>query len=276
MKTYQYIILRYRHDAVTGEFANIGVVMLSEDRFLGARFCQKISRIKQFFANIQRTNFKQLMVYLQGKFDRISLEVADSIFPNELLTVCHKILPPDDSAYQWSEIRQGLASSPEQEIDYLYDRLVAQYEIRNSHKRRNDDDIWNSFSKPLREHQVAKYLVPKRLETEDYRWNFNHTFKNGCYHLYEPLAFDYEEPSQIAEKAIRWQGRGYALQTAEKHQFWFLVGDVEGESRKRAVDKALNLLNAIPAKVEIIREHEKEEFAKTLADLVSIHTKTES
>lgn len=196
MKTYEFLTLRYLHDAMTGEFINVGVVLRSEDGYLGAYFCPRFTRIKQLFGSLQRNNHKQLMGYLQRHFDKLAEETTDELSSMErsLESLAYGILPPDNSAYQWSEIKKGL------------------------------------------------------------------------YNIYEPLAFDYDDTSKIAEKAIRWNGRGNALANAAPHKFHFLVGDVEGDSRKRATEKALNLLNAIPSEVEIIREHEKESFADDFDD----------
>jgi len=271
MIAYEFLILRYLHDAITGEFINVGVVLLSKDRHLSSYFCPRFSRIKHLFGSLQSENHKHLMNYLQRRFEQISEEVTDELVPmrRSLESLAHGILPPDNSAYQWSELKQGLTSDPEQELNYLAARLVNHYENRGKSKRRNDEDVWSCFNKVLREKDVSRHLVEKMLETPDYRWPFPHAYKNGLYNLYEPLAFDYEDVASISEKAIRWNGRGHALLKAEPHKFWFLIGEVEGESRQRAVEKALNILNAIPGGVEFIREHEKESFADNLAAMIS-------
>ena len=56
MKKYDYIILKYCHDSITGEFVNVGVVLLSEDRYLGALFSSRYTRIKQLFSVVEKEN----------------------------------------------------------------------------------------------------------------------------------------------------------------------------------------------------------------------------
>lgn len=273
MTQYEFITLRYRHDAMTGEFINIGVLLLSNDRFLGGRFCSRFTRMKQLFGSLQKSNHKHLMSYLQRHFDRVSGEVVDELvtMQQSITELAHRVLPPDDSAYQWSEIKRGLTADPEQELNHLYKRLVTHYENRGEKTRRSDDDVWSSFNSVFREKQITRHLIPKKLETPDYAYNFDHAFKNGAYHLYEPLAFDYEDASKIAEKAVRWRGRGDALSSAEDHKFWFLVGEVDGDSRRRAVEKALNVITAIRGDVEIVREQEKASFAEDLSAMIKRH-----
>ncbi len=77
MKTnYSNITLRYLHDVVTGEFANIGVVLYSpEQRFLEARFTTSYERLNAIFLKIDHLHFRALMRYLANRFEEIAAEV---------------------------------------------------------------------------------------------------------------------------------------------------------------------------------------------------------
>jgi len=51
----QYALLRFRPFVETGEFANVGVVMLApEARFFGYRLLKRYGRITQFFHQLDR------------------------------------------------------------------------------------------------------------------------------------------------------------------------------------------------------------------------------
>lgn len=211
------------------------------------------------------------MGYLQRHFEKLSVEVADELTSMErsLESLAHGILPPDNSAYQWSGVKKGLTANPEEELKHLAARLVTHYEKNPKSHRRSDEEVWSSFNQVFREKKITRHLKETKLTTPNYDWTFQHSYKNGLYNIYEPLAFDYDDTSKIAEKAVRWSGRGNALSGAAPHKFYFLIGEAEGESRKRATEKALNLLNTIPGGVEIIREREKEAFAEKLASMIS-------
>ena len=63
--TYSNITLRYVHDVVTGEFANIGVVLYSpEQRFLEARFAVSYERLNAIFLKIDHLHYRALMRYM--------------------------------------------------------------------------------------------------------------------------------------------------------------------------------------------------------------------
>src|ERR1700677_5260851 len=81
MKTnYSTIILRYIHDVVTGEFANIGVVVYAPDqRFLEARFTTSYERLNAVFLKIDHLHFRALMRYMSNRFDEIAADIRDGL-----------------------------------------------------------------------------------------------------------------------------------------------------------------------------------------------------
>lgn len=275
MKPFQFLTLRYLHDAITGEFANLGVVVYVPGEFLGARFNSRTGRLRAIFGQVEKSHLKSLLGYLDHRIQVLSAEIPGTLVerhPN-LQELANSILPADDSAVQWSPVHNGLTRNPQEDLDRLFARLVTHYEgLRRSHHR-TDQDVWKAFSGPLKEKQVLEKLTEKKLVAKDFEHTFEHAWKNGVWNLYEPLAFDYEDPAGIQEKAGRWLGRGVALNDAnEAHKFWFLVGEPETDKLKLATEKALNLLHKIgPGKVEIVREHDREAFSLELAEQVRQH-----
>ena len=80
MKTnYSTLILRYVHDVVTGEFANIGVVLYAPDqRFLEARFATSYERLNAIFLKIDHLHFRALMRYMTNRFEELGAEIENS------------------------------------------------------------------------------------------------------------------------------------------------------------------------------------------------------
>jgi hypothetical protein len=278
MKTFQFLTLRYLHDAITGEFVNLGVALYVPGEFLGARFNSRTARLRAIFGQVEKPHLKSLLGYIDRRFQSLAAEIPETLIERhpKLQELANSILPADDSAVQWSAVQGGLTRNPEEELERLFARLVTHYEDRADKRHRTDLDVWRVFSQPLREKRVLDKLTEKTLVAKDFEHTFEHAWKNGVWNLYEPLAFDYEDASGIQEKAGRWLGRGVALgDAAEDHKFWFLVGEPEDEKLKRATEKALNLLHKIgPGRVEIVREHEREAFSADLATQVLRHDST--
>jgi len=74
--------------------------------------------------------------------------------------------------------------------------------------------------------KTAKKLSSKRIETEDYQYEFRFGWQNSIWHLDEPVSFDLLDPNSIREKAVRWYGRsGRASRSPEKFKIHFLLGE---------------------------------------------------
>ena len=103
---YSFITLRYIHDVVTGEFANVGVVVYAADqRYLEARFTSSYERLNAFFVNVDHATYRNLIRYLSSRFAELASEVREglNLLPIQGLDeLVRRVLPADDSSLQWS------------------------------------------------------------------------------------------------------------------------------------------------------------------------------
>ncbi|MBI3415193.1 MAG: DUF3037 domain-containing protein [Verrucomicrobia bacterium] len=125
------VTLRYVHDVVTGEFANIGVVLYApKQRFLKARFTTSHGRLDAMFLKIDRLHFSALMRCLANGFDDMGTQIQNSATApplNSLSEMVNGILPPDDSSLQWSEQGGGFTDDSEKTLNELFNRFVERY-----------------------------------------------------------------------------------------------------------------------------------------------------
>lgn len=272
--TYSTITLRYLHDVVTGEFANIGVVLYApEQRYLEARFTTSYGRLNAIFLKIDHRHYRALMRYLAKRFDEIAADIRDGLqVPpvTGLREMVRQVLPPDDSSLQWSEQGGGFTENPAATLDALFKRLVERYVAGAEPVSRSDEDIAKPFKTRLG--QAAMKLAEKKIETKDYQYDFRFAWKNSIWHLYEPVSFDLVDPNSIREKANRWLGRGVALQDArEKFKIHFLLGEPKRDETKEAFQNAIHLLSKIPGQKELVRESQLENFAEQVAEEIGSH-----
>jgi Protein of unknown function (DUF3037) len=279
MKTnYSTIILRYVHDVVTGEFANIGVVLYAPDqRFLEARFATSYERLNAIFLKIDHLHFRALMRYMTNRFEELSGELRDGLHAqpvNALSEMVKQVLPPDDSSLQWSQQGGGITDDPARVLGELYKRMVERFIAGATQISRSDEEIVKPFKAKLG--KVATKLSEKTIETKDYQYDFNLAWKNNIWHLYEPVSFDLVDPNSIREKANRWLGRGVALNDArEKFKIHFILGEPRQPGTKEAFENALHLLQKIPGQKELVREGEMEGFAEHVAEEIVSHDAAE-
>ena len=276
MKTaYTFVTLRYVHDVVTGEFANVGVVLYAPaERYLEARFSSSYERLNALFVKIDQANYRNLIRYLGNRFVematevRIGLNLAPVQGIDELV---RRVLPPDDSSLQWSAISGGFSSNLGETVAQLYARMVMRYARGEEADSRTDEDIARPFKAQLK--QAAQKLHKKRIETKDYQYDFQFAWKNSMWHLYEPVSFDLISPSSIVEKANNWLGRGVALNdSAEPFRIHFILGEPKRSENQDAFVRACHLLERIPAQKELVREYELESFAESVAAEIISHS----
>ena len=105
MKTaYSFVTLRYVHDVVTGEFANVGVVLYAPgERYLEARFTSSYERLNALFVKIDHANYRNLIRYLSNRFGELAAELREALtlIPVQGIDeLARRVLPPDDSSLQ--------------------------------------------------------------------------------------------------------------------------------------------------------------------------------
>jgi hypothetical protein len=272
--TYSTITLRYLHDVVTGEFANIGVVLYSaEQRYLEARFTTSYERLNAIFLKIDHLHYRALMRYLANRFDEIAADIRDGLHVppvTALKEMVRQVLPPDDSSLQWSEQGGGFTEDLAKTMDELFKRQVERYIAGAEQVSRTDDEIVKPFKARLG--RVAEKLAEKKIETKDYQYDFRFAWKNDIWHLYEPVSFDLVDPNSIREKANRWLGRGMALHDArEEFKIHFILGEPRQDGTKTAFENALHLLQKIPGQKQLVRENEVEHFAEQVTKEIISH-----
>jgi len=275
MKTaYTFVTLRYVHDVVTGEFANVGLVVYApEERYLEARFTSSYERLNALFVKIDHANYRNLIRYLGNRFVELAAEVREglNLVPVQGIDeLVRRVLPPDDSSLQWSGAGGGFSANLGETVGQLYARMVERYTRNGEADSRSDEDIAKPFKAQLK--KAAEKLREKRIEGKDYQYDFQYAWQNSMWHLYEPVSFDLMNPSSIVEKANNWLGRGVALSDSpERFKIHFILGEPKRSENQEAFVRACHLLEKIPAQKDLVRENELESFAELVAAEIAGH-----
>jgi hypothetical protein len=273
---YSFSVLRYVHDPVTQEFVNIGVALYSKElRYLNARCEINYGRITKTFGNIDGNRFRQATRYIQDRLQSIGEDLSASLpFDSgaKLERLLALVLPPDDSAFQFSPVGAGISPDLDATLKEIFTRFVEMYSSPLDSPHRDDDEVWKVYRGPLERREVIPYLYPKKIISPNYDYEFKHSWKNAKWHVCEPVSFDLLEPTSILDKANRWLGRATSLaDSSEKFKMYILLGEPQSSSLKSAFVKAQNILHKMPGEKELIRESEAEVFAEDLADQIKAH-----
>jgi Protein of unknown function (DUF3037) len=275
---YTYIILRYVHDVMTGEFVNVGVVMhVPTQRRVLAKTRTTMGRIRGVFPDLDRNAFSSSMQSVQRSFRDFAKENAKvSLFVSDgdAATFARKAVPADDSSLQWSPVGSGLTSEIDRTFDRLYDRFVSRYDTPSRH-RRTDDDVWRPVLQKLEEKNLASLLQEKVIAGPVDDVLFKHAWKNGSWHVYEPVSFDLADADGIKVKAREWLGHLAAVVTdgknVEPFKPHFIVGAPRDEELRQAYKSALAILRRVPNEPEIFEETQIDDLVAQIEQEVRLH-----
>lgn len=275
---YIFSVLRFIYDPLTLEFVNVGIVVYSpETKLLQAHCTQHYSRISKLFVSFDGVRLRQTLRFIQDQINDIGREMGTRLQfhpPSSMHEILNSVLPSDDSSLQFAKGGVGITDDINSTVQALFSRYVERYTANQDSTARDDDDVWKSFRTSFDRKNITPNLVPKRIVAKDYDYEFQRAWKNGSWHLYEPISFDLLDVSSIKEKANRWVGRAMSLEDSrDPFKLFLLLGSPSDERLRRAYKEAENLLHKMPVPHEFVEESESEAFAADVAAEMATHSR---
>ena len=271
---YSYTVLRYVHDVTTGEFINVGVALYAPGmRYANATFRSTTKRLRSIFPSLGTDVFKTLMRTVQSRFEQLHDEIDGQLelrHYSSVMDLAQSVIGTDDSSLQWAPMGSGLTSDPATTLERLYERFVMKHEDATTVHRRNDDQVWQHFSRELQQQQVLKHFQPKTFTTPDDEIKFDRAWKNGVWHCLAPVSFDLASPESIREKAHKWLGQLASI-GSDDLKLYFLVGEPSQVELRPVYRSALNILQKAPMDVEVFSEMDASDLSRRLAAQVAKH-----
>ena len=266
---YTYTILRYVHDVTTGEFVNVGVVMhLPREGRLLAKVLPTTGQMRRVFPDLDRAAFTFAMRTAQRGLYRIAKRINLFRSEGDASYYASQALPTDDSSLQWSPLGSGLTNDAEKTFARLYERFVPRYDTPSTH-RRTDDDVWRPVKERLAQRNLLSRLQEKTIRGEVDQIVFKHAWRNGGWHVYEPVSFDLADAEGIKSKARSWLGHlSPVADDVEPFKPHFIVGAPATDGLEDAYRSALAILRKAPNHPEIYEESEVDDFVAKIEDEV--------
>lgn len=279
--SYHYSIIRYYHDAKTSEFLNIGLALYApEFNYFRTLITTRYQRLTDTFYNADGEAYRAYIIKLQRRFDALSKDIENQqlkLFDNKdfnIINLLRKYLRKD-SSFQYSNPANGITLASENALqttfDHLYNDYVEKYITKTGKTSRTEEEVWRGVYRPKIEKinsEIIHQLQPKEIHTEKDNLVFDYAWKNGKYHLLEPISFDLATPHTIINKAHRNLGRNVLLNSSrEIASLYLLLGKPinKEESVFRSYERAKDIIqpNGFDYKynISIIEEDEAEDFA---------------
>lgn len=208
----QYAIVRFLPYLETGEFANVGIVMLCPDAgFFDFKMLARGRRITAFFdkldagiyrraANDFKEELKRIRNWLAHRQDRtMDVELARHLF-GELTRQCETML-------RFDNVRVVLAADPAQQLDELFGHYV---ERNFAAKEYHEQLLEMSVRKVLVEANLNKQYQPLTLgdaATYHAKLPFVHLEGERAVKAIKPLFLAHDDPAQIYDHGWAWFGK---------------------------------------------------------------------
>lgn len=271
-RPYSYTVLRYVHDIVTGEFVNVGIVLTApahdaQPPVVMYDFSDRITRLRSMFPDVNRAAFVDAMQAMRRNANAVARQVRpDFMYSNgDALSIAMRMLPRDGSSLQWSDIGTGIARDIEKEFQRISARMLHGYQKRTETKR-SDDEVWRPVRQALHDRNIQIDLEPRVIDGDVDSVEFQHAWKNGKIHAYEPLSFDLADASNIRDKARRWRGNLDAATAGAHQQFkaYFIAGRPSDPGLIGAYESALEILRHASGNPEVYEESQIDELVSQI------------
>ena len=273
-RPFTYVLLRYRHDPLAGEFANVGVLVYEpKSGFLDAKVRHTLGRLPKMFPDLDAEAFKRSARSIERSIKRAATRQDGALLASlkDAGTFAKSVLPHDNSSFVWSSVGSGITANPSETLNKLYDRFVARYD-EPQRQQRDDEAIWRPVRDRLAERRLVDRLQPKTITSPLDHVDFEHAWKDGEWHCYQPLSFDLANEERIRDKACRWAGRMLALKNAtERFRTYFFVGFPSDDRLRSAYDAAVKILKLSPGQPEVFEESRLDDLVNQLEDEMNRH-----
>jgi len=208
----QYALLRFRPFVETGEFANVGIVLMApQANFFGFRLLKQYGRITQFFHQLDRKVyldgrdlFKEELERFAGDLRHLALDgrktQPDLTLARNLFA---ELVRPREAMLQFADQRIALADDPKAKLDALFDHYVERNFVTKEYQERL---LENNVRRLLFGARVGTEYRREKIGTADFAVNFPFVCMTGgkAERVIKPLYLAQGDSTKILTHGGQW------------------------------------------------------------------------
>lgn len=212
--TCQYALLRFRPFVETGEFANVGVVLLSpEGRFFGYKLLKKYARITRFFHQLERRVYLEGKVLFEEELGRFAAHLRRHALDGRKRTpdlamatgLFIELTRPRDAMLQFDERRVVLTDDPQAKLKELFDHYVERDFVTKAYQERL---LENNVRRLLyrADTQIGLQYRQEKVGSSDFLVNFPfvRTVDSKVERIIKPLYLGHDDPTRLLTHGGQW------------------------------------------------------------------------
>nr|WP_298248475.1 DUF3037 domain-containing protein [uncultured Halomonas sp.] len=199
-----YAVLRFQPYPETGEFANLGVVMLCNNgTFLYRLETRHYKRITQFFSKLDKKVLLNARRGIANELARISDVMQKHASDSKLqLSVFKHLTGPSETILRFSRPGVIAAAKPEEALEklflnYVHHEFDSKPDVEQQLTQRVNRLLKNL---PNRHYDKGTLTAGYYKVTFPFLWQDNSTPRQAI----KPISFDLDDPSSILEKGDKW------------------------------------------------------------------------
>lgn len=211
----QYALLRFRPFVETGEFANVGIVLLApEARFFGFKLLQRYGRITKFFHQLDRKVYLHGRELFKEELNRFTLELRRLALdgrktqPDIALArnLFNELVRPREAMLQFADQRIILAEDPKAKLGELFDHYVERNFVTREYQERL---LENTVRRLLYRASIGAKFQREKIGTEDFAVNFPFVLMAGGkpQRIIKPLHLAQSDSTKILTHGGQWVDR---------------------------------------------------------------------
>ena len=203
----RYAIVRFAPYVETGEFANVGIVLVEPDR--GGLFfkleTKRYGRVTRFFDDLDRKVYLTSVKNLEFELARIRAlikKTGNTIASSQF----EEIVRPRETILRFSSIRTIIADNPAHLIEDLFGHYVERNFVTKEYKEIAMEKAVRGFLKDV---NLDKKFSKKTLGDSLYEatFPFVHINEKSSPIVIKPVHLGHEKPSDIIELGLKWLSR---------------------------------------------------------------------
>ncbi len=215
----QYALLRFRPFIETGEFANVGVVLLApEARYFDFRLLKRYGRITQFFHQLDRRIYLDSRDLFEEELERFSGELRRLALDKRRRTpdlplaidLFAELVRPREAMLHFDERRIVLADDPAAKINALFEYYVERNFVTREYQERL---LENTVRRLLFRGQVGADYRPEKVGGADFSVNFPfvRTVDDRLEQIIKPLFLAQDQSTKVLTHGGQWVDKVHRL-----------------------------------------------------------------
>jgi hypothetical protein len=259
----QYAIVRFQPFIETGEFANVGIVMIAAKQgFFGFELLNtRYKRVTQFFKELDSRVFRAAVQDLKDELNHIDSILKGNNNTEFAKNIFNEIVRPRETIIRFSNPRVILVDEPKDTLTELFSFYIE----RNFVTKEYQEDLERSMRKLLNGAKIGDRFKEKTITSGLYQatFPFVESRNERPFKIIKPLFLAQEKTEKIINQGIQWGARILELKRQDilPQKVLFAVnGPNEDSQRGKAYKIAVERLKE--TKIDVVPYSDKEEILR--------------